>query len=201
MHGQSGMRYPEKLIGYVKEALQCPLDPVKELRLYIYWGDALQIAHRGARGEELAAARREVVVPYLQGLKKALRYDLPETAPDLPGVGRYQVDGPPEVLREFADEHAKQVAARKKAEFQRDMIMHRDVLTSQISFLYSRKPLATDELERLATKHLQDDAAVERLMAQVKAAIEGRTQGVGGVRLPIVRPGAGPEPVVDAPDS
>ena len=73
----------------------------------------------------------------------------------------------------------EQIEAREKADFERQMIDYRDVLTSQISLLYSRRPLAGDELQRLATEVLADKAAVERLMSYVAQHIKERTSERG----------------------
>ena len=158
-----------------------PLDPLKRVRLHIDWGGALQAAHRGRRGRDLATARRKVVVPYLEGLKTLLQYDLPATKPELPGIGRvFTYDGPANAdLRRQLAQQREQIEAREKADFERQMIDYRDVLTSQISLLYSRRPLAGDELQRLATEVLADKAAVERLMSYVAQHIKERTSERG----------------------
>ena len=85
VEGQSGLQRPEKLVSYVKTALQLPLEPTKQVRLYMYWGDAVHVDHGGVRNGELLTARRKAVMPYLQGLRLTLTYDLTEEKPDLPG--------------------------------------------------------------------------------------------------------------------
>lgn len=70
VEGQSGMQRPEKLIEYVKKALALPLEPLKEVPLYIYWGAAAHAAGRRVRRQDMAATRRQAAIPYLQGLKK-----------------------------------------------------------------------------------------------------------------------------------
>lgn len=59
------------------------------------------------------------------------------------------------------------------------MIEHRDVLTLQISGMYSRFPWVSDEIRELATKILKDEAAVERLMSAVDVAVQQRKQELG----------------------
>jgi len=182
VEGQSGLQHPQKLIKYINEALARPLDPVKRVRLYIYWGDVIQVSHGGVRGRELATVRRKAVMPYLNGLKEQLEYDLPEVEPEIPGIRVFNYDGPKDT-KEYQDlvrERQKQIKAREEAIFQRDMIEHRDVLTSQISLMYSRLPFATDELESLAKDVLKDDAAVDRLMARVQERIQKRLEAMGG---------------------
>ena len=181
VEGQSGLQRPDKAIEYVKKALELPIDPLKKVRLYIYWGDAIQTANRGVHNQELIVARRKAALPYLEGLKETLQYNLPEVKPDLPGVGRYRYHGPTdtEEYREMIHEHQKQVEAREKAEFQREMIEYRDVLTSQISSMYSRFPWASDEMRELATKILGDKTAVDRLMSAVDKAVQKRSEELG----------------------
>ena len=45
VEGQSGFQRSTKAIDYAKKALELPQDPWKKARLYIYWGDAIQVAH------------------------------------------------------------------------------------------------------------------------------------------------------------
>jgi len=176
VEGQSGMQRPEKLIEYVKKALELPIDPSKKVRLYSYWGDAIQTSHRGVHNEELVAARREAVMPYLRGLRETIKYDLPEEVPDLPEFRTVTYDGPTDTdeYQELLRKRQEQIEATEKAVLQRQMIQHRDVITSQISLMYSRLPLATDELRKLAMEVLGDEAAVNQLMSHVKEQIQKR---------------------------
>ena len=181
VEGQSGLQRPARAIEYVKKALKLPQEPWEKVRLYIYWGDAIQVANRGVRGWQLLAPRRKAVMPYLDGLKETLQYDLPEAKPELPMVHLFTYDGPPdsELHRKLKRKNQEEIEAWNLAKFQRDMIQHRDVLTGQVSSMYSRFPWASDEIRELATKILADDAAVERLMSHVDKAVEERVRELG----------------------
>ena len=181
VEGQSGFQRPDKILGYITKALECPQEPLKKERLYIYWGDTIQVANRGVRNQELVTARRKAVMPYLLGLKETLKYDLPEVKPELPGVEKFDFGGftDTDEYRSMIRKHQEQVEATKKAKFQRGMIQHRDVLTGQVSSMYSRFPWASDEIEELATKILKDKAAVDRLMSAVNEAVQKRVKELG----------------------
>jgi len=181
VEGQSGFQRPGKIIEYIKKALDLPIDPLKKVRLYIYWGDAIQVAHRGVHNQELVTARRKAVMPYLQGLKETLKHNLPEVKPDLPIVHgyRYWRVHVPNIAAELKRKNEEEMAAWKFAKFQRNMIQHREVLTGQISGMYSRFPWASDEIRELATKILEDETAVERLMSAVDKAVQKRMQELG----------------------
>ncbi len=58
VYSQSGQIMPNKTIEFSKKALELPLGPIEQLQLYVWWGDAIQVAHRGVRNQELVAARR-----------------------------------------------------------------------------------------------------------------------------------------------
>jgi hypothetical protein len=178
VEGQSGFQRPEKGIEYVKKALELPIDPLKKVRLYIYWGDAIQTANRGVNNQELVVARRKAALPYLDGLKETLQYNLPEKMPDLPRINAVRYIGPPdtEECYEIKRKNDEQVEAKEKAKFQRKMIQYRDVLVSQISSMYSRFPWASDEIRELATKILGDEVAVNRLMSAVDEAVQKRSE-------------------------
>ncbi len=177
VEGQSGMQRPEKLVSYVKTALQLPLEPTKQVRLYIYWGDTVQIGRPGVRNGEPLATRRKAAMPYLQGLRLTLAYDLTEERPDLPGYSgrrRFRPTDPEEYKESIRRQQQEYLEARRAAEVRQRMFRHRDILTSQISDMYSRFPFATDELRGLARKVLEDEAAVERLMSRVESRVQER---------------------------
>lgn len=179
VEGQSGFQRPAKAIEYAKKALELPQDPWKKVRLYIYWGDTIQIANRGVHNQKLVAARRKAALPYLYGLKETLQYDIPEVKPDLPRVDRFQAHPGTMQYQRLMQKHKEQVKAREKARFQRAMIQHRDILTSQTSTMYSRFPFASNEIKELATQVLEDEKAVERLMSAVNAAVQQRIKELG----------------------
>lgn len=112
VEGQSGFQRPDKILDYIAKALECPQEPLKKVRLYIYWGDAIQTANRGVRGQQLLAPRRKAAMAYLNGLKETLQHDLPEVKPDIPLAGFITYAGPPdsEESRKFKLENEKQVA-------------------------------------------------------------------------------------------
>jgi len=190
VYAQSGQVRPRKTIEFSEKALEYPLDPVTRLQLYVYWGDAIQVAHRGVRNHELVVARRKAVMPYLHGLKQTLDYNLPQENPDLPAVGKFNYHGPTDsdYYQQLVRKHQEQVEARKLAMFQRDMIQHRDALVGQISYMYSRFPFASDEIKKLATQVLQHEGAVESLMSAVNAAVQKRIDELGWIPQP---PGMG----------
>lgn len=178
---QSGQVTPAKTVEYVKKALEYPQEPLKKTRLLTYWGDAVQVANAGARGQQLAAARREAAVPYLMVLKEMLTNQIPAEKPEAPMATFFTYGGPkdsPEAARLRAEQEA-QAAAQARVRFQRNMIVQRQAATDQIVFLYSRLPFATGELERLAQEVLQDKDATARLVAQVKARVKDRLDKMG----------------------
>ncbi len=181
VEGQSGFQRPTKILEFINKALECPQEPLKETRLYIYWGDAIQTANRGVHNQELVVARREAAMPYLLGLKETLKYSLPETKPKLPSVNRERYAGPPgtnEYL-EIIRRNEEQMNAWRFAKLQRDMIDHRDISNGQIASMYSRFPWASEEIRELATKILQDKTAVDRLMVQVDKGVQQRVKELG----------------------
>jgi hypothetical protein len=170
VHSQSGMKRPEQVIKYCKKALDYPLQPSQTERLYVFWGDALQVAE-SSKG--LSERRKAAIQPYLDGLKSLLQYDLPDSAPELPAVSSFEAtpnSGP--VYEALKQKHDQEWAARKKAEFQREMVMHRDVLIGQIAGLYGQKPHANQEIEDLARRTLDNPALMDKLMGAVDAAVK-----------------------------
>jgi hypothetical protein len=182
---QTGPLQPLKARKYAELATQLPLDPREKAQLYIYWGDVVKLANAGVRGQALAAVRREAVVPYLRSLKEALPHDLPKEMPDLPAVSLFTYTGPEDdpVVQAARARRAEQLAAREKAEFQRDMILMRDTASEHIAFMYSRLPFATEELQKTAKQILGDQDAVDELLLRVDARIQKRLDNMGAVVL------------------
>lgn len=174
VYAQTGQLWPEKTAFFAAKAIEAGLDPVRRMQAYVYWGDSIQALHRGVQGAALAEARRKVVVPYLLGLRVAVEEGVPDEAPPLP-VPRAHLTGGKDAG--FSDEEilrARQHAADwERAQHVRNVIRYRDILTSQISSVYSKQPFATDEVEAMAREILKEDHAVARLMATVK---EPRTE-------------------------
>ncbi len=148
-------------------ALQLPIKPAQRLRLYIYLGDALVIGNQHLAREDrkpLSEIRKLAVVPYLEGLKDAKKYPIPDDRPQLPGVGMYDVPpGSPE-YEQVKKTHDQQMAARSAAEFEQELWDDRRILANQIVELYAREPYTATEVRRLAAQILNDPTAVESLM-------------------------------------
>jgi len=89
VHGQSGLYRPETCIKYAEKAEPLLTDPLRQIQLYVDWGNAIQRKHWGASGQKLAVGRRELAPIYLRGVKVALDHNLPDklsprpTGPDL----------------------------------------------------------------------------------------------------------------------
>ncbi|HDL64122.1 MAG TPA: hypothetical protein ENH12_01890 [Proteobacteria bacterium] len=67
-----------KTIEYCKKALEYPLNVVTACQIYSSWADALQIKYRNTDGGKFATARRQIIIPCLEGLKLILDNKVPE---------------------------------------------------------------------------------------------------------------------------
>jgi hypothetical protein len=169
LHAQSGLVHPERVMEYARNALEQPLEALQVPRLYVYWGDAIQVS----RAKDPPAERRKwSAVIYLAGLREVLEYSLPARAPELPAIKRVLVrNGRGGIDEEARRRQAEQVAARRKAEFQRDMVQHRDILVGQLAGLYQQGFVAPDELRQLAAGVLRNLWAEDRLMRALKGGL------------------------------
>ena len=186
IYTQSGMLKPEKAIEWCKKALECPLYPVKQVELYLWWGGAIQVLHADARGDSLIAARREVARPYLMGLRVCLDHNVRSSMPELPPLPGVRYAGPSSnkdygERKRMADERNRLVLERL---LRRRMVPFRDILVHRLAFIYSRLPLASDELRQMAREVLADEQAVDDLMKAVGQRIQERldSAALGGRR-------------------
>jgi hypothetical protein len=179
IESQSGLQRPEVVIGYIRSALERPLDAYLTPQLYMYWGNAIEVAHRGAKGDALRGARRLAVEQYLRGLSEALRLqgdagdnDRADITGELGPIVRRQRPGPDNKAIGAAAYAQWQVA--KRIEHLRGF---EQAFEAQIVYLYSRIPFDNDELAMMARDALRGHPEVaERLVDAATRAVEARTR-------------------------
>ena len=175
VYAQTGMLFPQKTIDYCKKSIESiPTDRMADVQMYVYWGDAIQIANAGVTGAALAQARREAVIPYLRGLRVlvALGSNEPEPAPPPRVIKPGRGTSDPQKIGLYLDYMAKLESIR----VHRRIVSMEDVTTRQIAFMYSRLPFATDELRKLAMDIIESEDAVDRLIAAVEVKVRERTR-------------------------
>lgn len=176
MHANAGLTDPDAAAEYAQRALGLPLDPLTQMQTWVVLGDASQVQYSGVTGNDLARARAVIVRHYLEGIKVAADLGMPNEKTKVPMAGFLTWRGPPDdpeylTMKERND---KLVAAGQEARRANEFFDRRQTLEGQIVFLYTRWPLATDELRRIAKEILENDSAVESLLAKVKAGIDER---------------------------
>jgi hypothetical protein len=165
IYAQSGLVRPQSAIDCVKKAMQCPLTPQQQIRLYGYWGSALLMLKRT---DPLPERRRAATIVFLDGLRQLCKLDLPEKPPEI----ALTVLGGPEPATEADVKEAEQrnqryVAALERTRFLQEMIQYREGLASQIVWLYSREPHAARELRELVINATNDPKLADRLLQRV----------------------------------
>ncbi len=189
IYAQSGPVY-DGTIRNAKAALDLPLDPAKRLQLFVYWGDAIQVEHAGARGNDLIVARRDAAHIYFRGLKECIDNEIPRDKPAVPTWLIVNSDGPEtDESRRLRSEIDVKLAAKAVALIQIAMIEQRDTLMNQIIYMYSRFPFATDELEASAKEALGNSWMVGELVDMTKAEIKKRVDKSGKTTAPPHQPG------------
>ena len=167
----------EETIRNAKAALDLPLGGAKRLQLYVYWGDAIQVRHAGARGNDLMAARKEAAEIYLRGLKECVDHKVPKDKPAVEASGFGNFDGPEtDEIRRLKAEIAARNAANEDALSKIAMVEMQDTLIKQLVYMYSRFPFATNELEASAKDSLGDSWLVGELINKTQAEIKKRVK-------------------------
>ncbi len=164
-------RQVERVRKYGRLALAISRDPVQRGTLASYLGSAAEV---DSGEKDFTARRRNAARELLAGYAALVALDLPAKAPELPGVGRFDIDGDPAAVAQAQAFHAAQVEARRQAEFVRDLVERRDTLAGQLRWLYhpdprvhGRNPEGPDELKALATGVLKDPGEVRMLLERV----------------------------------
>jgi hypothetical protein len=156
------------VVEYAQKGLEYPLDPIRRLRLYNYWGDGLRFADPTKPFFEL---RKAAATVYLKGLKEAQNYEIPANQPEQPFL--ILPEAGPGGLAPTAEHrrrtHERNLAAQEQWLHDREMFQRHRVLVNQIVDIYRRKPHAATELRELAGEILEDPDAVAALMKAVEA--------------------------------
>ncbi len=166
-------KYPEKYAELAAKALELEKDPVKRARLHSYWGDMLQIKHRGIKGEEMSKARREVAVQYFLGIKEVDIEPLPEVKQEVSGGKFYDFKGkePPADMKEMVEKSNKEYLENMRIRRVNDLIFERDIGVMQLTSIYNLRPTNSEEMEALAKEHLSP-AMAEFVIDKVHAGIK-----------------------------
>lgn len=143
---------------YAVKCLAISRDPLQRGPMYSYLASAVNLS-----GTPFPKGRREAAQILLTGYVEMLAQELPETAPALPGVDKFDISGDPAAEAQAQAQHAAQMAARREAEFTRDLIGRRDTLVMQFRDLfkpepnyYGHNPEGPDELRVLAKQKLTE---------------------------------------------
>jgi hypothetical protein len=138
--GQSGIdKHADLVRKYAAKCLEVSRDPLQRGRIYSYQASAVDL-----RGTAFPEGRREAAEILLNGYFEMLVQELPEKAPELPGVekiGGLIGNGSIEEAQ-ARTRHDAQMTAREEAVFIRDQIERRETLVVQLRDLY--KPDRSD---------------------------------------------------------
>jgi hypothetical protein len=154
---------------WARKALDCSLPPPRRLQMYLRIGDTVITARWKERNAGAAPVLCEIELPFLEGLREALRYTLPDAVdPNLPSeVGCHTIYENPTEAEEALSRRLWQ--AHFIAKFFYDMVMMRDALVGQcLSQIYPPgSPPDQAEYARFRAA-MKDPATVDRLIATAR---------------------------------
>ena len=166
MHARNVSAYANKTIEYCSKALQCPLDLVSEIRLYTYWGNALELRKPdGGKGESSMTAP-EVVRPYLLGLRLVLQNQTTTTNVVTQGVDKYEIPSGAPGYDEVRRHHDIQVNAQKDAEMQNELIMYHSLLVERIATIFAGYEVDETTLKTVTRNSLQNERGVLEILTK-----------------------------------
>lgn len=189
MYVQSGMTDPESAIKYAKKTMEYPIASFERIRIGHIVAGALIRQNAGQKGENLAGARRQIVLPLLEAIKYSLEIKLPDQKPQ--PTNKIQTfhnmtyienpDESPEVkkareeqIKKIDDDMKKQVDENAKNAEIKACLRNRKICEDTVVSIYSKEPYATEELRRIASEVLGDKDTVNKLVARVDANIKGK---------------------------
>ncbi len=163
--GVSKEGHAAKVIEYAQKGLKQPIDPRLRLELYLYWGNAIAGSDRT---RPISKRRADAAPIYLNGLKEAKQFKVPDVAPKAPPsfLSRMGPGMNEETFKREREEHAMECQRVLRLEM---LCTLRDAMQGELVFSYSRIPRAPDELRKLATETLGAGPDVEKLMDALAA--------------------------------
>ena len=172
----------DKIIKYAERALQQPLDVTEAVQANMLLGEGFNFKNRDAIGKAWTNSRKEIVTPYLRGLKIALDNLTERERKPAPGVNPY-VCGGGEGCQKLEERYNKEVAEHARIDSQNELIDARDALIRNCIATYvarrkNAEPPDVAELERLAKKILSpthDDVA-QQIISEASKIIADREE-------------------------
>jgi hypothetical protein len=158
IHAQSALKQPDKVIKHARAALDSKLiTPEQRGTLYSYLASAREVEKDE---KDFSVRRRNALAPLLTGLTELEAMNLPEKAPELPGLRLLRDDfGDRAEQARARAEYEKSRIVREKAERIQRLVQRRNTLKDQVKWLYYRDPIADDELRELASEKVSQDLA------------------------------------------
>jgi hypothetical protein len=157
---------------YALEALSYPLAAVDAVTMHAARAGILRGRYSDWRGERYAVGRRRILDAALAGLKLALDSGAPSQPVALPGIGKMGRDRPTE---EQIRRHATEVAERREAERLQRLWGLRRGMSQTCAEIYSRPPVAPEELRARASEVLEDyPEAVQDIMDKLEEILKRR---------------------------
>jgi len=158
---QSGVGiHADRVRKYAERCLKLSRDPLDRGRMYSYLASCEEVA----KGP-FADRRKNATAWLLKGYHELLVQELPDAKPELPGVGKFRIDGEGPEAQQARAKQAAQIAAREQAVGVGDQIFRRDVLVMQFRNLYDQDP---DQLRKPAEAVLPTREDVDTLLKRVQ---------------------------------
>jgi hypothetical protein len=135
--GQSNItRHAQRVRKYAIRCLEISRDPLQRGRAYSSLASSVSL-----RGAAFTKGRREATEFLLAGYIELLAQDLPDQAPEWPAFNKVRIDdGLGEIPPRMQAEIEAQNAARREAEFVRELVSRRDTFIMQFRDLFKPQP-------------------------------------------------------------
>ena len=151
-------KHTERVNKYAAKCLKISRDPIQRGQAWSYLASAVDL-----QGKAFPKGRRDAAEILLQGYVEMLAQELPEKVPELPGVEGFDESQDPVAQARARVRNAAQMAARRDAEFTRELVERRDTLIMQLRDLFKPDPKhhgrnaeGPDELRALAKDKLTE---------------------------------------------
>lgn len=174
VYAQSGLHRPDLISRYARMALKDLADPNKRAYLYSYLGSAAEVDRMVP---EFEARRRTAATANLEGLREIIQLGLPTSVRDpAPLLMKDIPDVESTEGKQYRKDYQDAYRQHRIAQFQREMLNHREIFIRQVVRLYGSKPFAQSEVKSLADSILRNAEEVASLMSKIEARMESETK-------------------------
>lgn len=171
VYGGALAHHAEDAVRFAREALRNQLSVTDECDMYLCLAKAIEAQVRHKQASD-ADARKEQVIPLIQGLSFVLDHLRINKRLSPPAVGKYDVNPVDPQYEEVVRQHAIQILIREDILQQNRLLAYRDDFSQRVLQLYGAASVKEPAFARIVHEAVGSAGKVEKVLLQLDAVAE-----------------------------